>query len=156
MQQIEITYEEEVQELPEELESNISRNLKKLMQKIGKENQLLSVHFCSIDTIRELNQSYRNKNKSTDILSWSYDDNDHPAQEHETWGELVLCLDVCKKQAEKNELNLETELSRLLVHGIAHLLGYNHEESEEEEEIMLKLEHSLLADLGVKNLYGGD
>jgi probable rRNA maturation factor len=90
--------------------------------------------------ISELNRRYRGKNRVTDILAF-------PNKEIGL-GEIVICLREVKKNAKKYGLTFEKELSKVLIHGILHLLGYNHEESEKEAERMRKKEEYYLLEMG--------
>ncbi len=84
-------------------------------------------------TIRDYNRSYRNKDKPTDILSFSYHPDLKPGkrikvktEEDKNLGDLILSLEYIKKEAEKLNVSLDERLKVLLVHGICHLLGYDH------------------------------
>jgi probable rRNA maturation factor len=84
-------------------------------------------------TIRHYNQTYRHKNKPTDILSFSYHPTLKPGEriitksdEDKNLGDLILSLEYILKDAQKNGISLEDRLKILLVHGICHLLGYDH------------------------------
>jgi len=85
-------------------------------------------------TIRKYNRTYRHKDKPTDILSFSY----HPtlragkrilvkSPEDKNVGDLIISLEYIKKRAEELKIPLEQHLKTLLVHGVCHLLGYDHE-----------------------------
>ncbi len=82
--------------------------------------------------IRELNKKYRHKDKVTDVLSF------------EDLNEIFICLPQAKKQSQLLKTPLKTELTRLLVHGIVHLKGYDHEKSEKEAGKIRKLEDKIL------------
>lgn len=88
------------------------------------------------ETIRKLNNQYRNKDTATDVLSFSLEDPVH-------LGQLVISLDRAQAQAEELGQSLEEELQFLFTHGTLHLLGYDHEEPEE-EKIMLEKAYALL------------
>ncbi len=154
MDWVQISYEEHIPPLPLETETRIRNKINLLLQKLHAQPQFVSLYFCSSEAIQSLNLSFRNKDTPTDILSWLYDD-EFPCEDTEStpWGELVVCLDVCRKQAEDNGWSLETELLRLLVHGIAHLEGYDHELSETEEKNMLNFEQKLLSEIGLVGIY---
>lgn len=84
--------------------------------------------------IRKLNSQYRSKDKPTDILSFSFYPDHNPKKrikpppgEEKNLGDLVLSLEYIKKDAEQRKQPFETRLKILLVHGICHLLGYDHE-----------------------------
>jgi probable rRNA maturation factor len=66
--------------------------------------------------MRELNKKYRRKDKATDVLSFQYGNS----------GEVAICLKEVKKNAKKFKSTLNKELTRVLIHGILHVLGYSH------------------------------
>ena len=153
---IQIIYEDECSPLSQEIETQIEEKMAVVLKKLHKDQQLVSVYFCSSESIRVLNQTHRQQDKETDILSWSYEDEEGAEEgfsEAEIWGELVLCLEVCQRQADLANWNLEVELLRLLVHGLAHLVGYDHEASLEDEKRMLKFEMGLLSSINLESIY---
>lgn len=83
-------------------------------------DQPLVVVFLNDKEALRLNKKYRGRSKPTDILSFSGNDT-------EGLGELVLCSSVVRKQAKEHGLSLQMEVGYLIIHGILHLLGYEHE-----------------------------
>ena len=110
-------------------------NLKRIAEKVLKGekggNKTISIALVGKIKIKELNRRYRKKDKATDVLSFLYDQG----------GEIVLCFEVIKKNARKFGLSAKTELLRSLIHGMLHLLGYDHEKSEKEEKKMQNLQN---------------
>lgn len=100
----------------------------------------VSVTLVSTSKITKLNAQYRKKKKPTDVLSF-------PAPtvfwEH-TLGEIVIGAPVCLKQAKEQNHSWKKELDVLLVHGLLHLLGYDHEKSKKDEVKMRSLEAKIL------------
>jgi len=97
----------------------------------------LSILITSDREIKRLNRLYRNKDKPTDVLSFPM------GEEVGGWrllGDVVISLDTAKVQASEFGLNLEEEIKRLLIHGIVHLLGYDHELGPEEEKKFREME----------------
>ena len=86
----------------------------------------LSIAFVGPARIKELNKKYRKKNRATDVLSFSYDNS----------GEIVICLLEVKKNAKRFGSKFKTELARVLIHGILHFLGYDHENGKKDAKIM--------------------
>ncbi|RJQ35188.1 rRNA maturation RNase YbeY [Candidatus Parcubacteria bacterium] len=97
----------------------------------------VSIALVSPEEIRELNRVYRNKNKVTDVLSFELDS-------QEILGEVIICLEQAKKQAEEKQKSIKSELQLLLVHGILHLLGYDHERGEKEFLEQTSMEQEIL------------
>lgn len=86
--------------------------------------------------MRSLNSSFRGKKKVTDILSFSgFESND--------LGELVLCGEVIERQAKDHFLSNNQELGYLLIHGVLHLLGYEHEQGGAKAKKMFKLQDQI-------------
>lgn len=107
----------------------------------GKE---FTVAFVSDRKIKELNKIFRNKNKATDVLSFPYESEQYDFLETENFlGDIVISLETAKKQAAENNLPL-TEIKQLILHGILHLCGYDHEtDSGEMNSIEIKLRDKL-------------
>ena len=106
--------------------------LKKIASKVLKNEKQktkdLSIALVGRKRIRELNKKYRKKNRATDVLSFS--------DEQIGLGEIVICIREIKKNAKKFNCALKEELARVLIHGILHLLGHEHEKSLTEAEKM--------------------
>lgn len=110
----------------------------------------LSLHLTGDEEMRELNREYRGKDRTTDVLSWSYFEDD-PEALHV--GDLAVSLDQVQRQAEQYGWDQQTELLRMLAHGCVHLAGWDHERSEDEAREMLAREEALLAAIGLPDLY---
>jgi len=98
---------------------------KKILAKERKRKKL-SIALVGPDRMKELNKRYLKKNRITDVLSFSYDDA----------GEIVVCPQQVKKNAGKYNSTFKYELTRVLIHGILHLLGENHEISKKKAKKM--------------------
>jgi probable rRNA maturation factor len=151
--QINTSYERPSDSLAPQIEKRVMDVLDVLMSKLDLNSRVLSLFFCSVETMIQLNGTYRNQEKPTDLLSWLYQDGDEEfITPEEPWGELVYCMDVIRKQAAASGWELEDELLRLTVHGLTHLLGYDHEE-EADETVMLAFEKNLLEQIGLTGVY---
>mmetsp|Transcript_11590 Transcript_11590/g.71287 ORF Transcript_11590/g.71287 Transcript_11590/m.71287 type:complete len:558 (-) Transcript_11590:786-2459(-) len=121
----------------------------------------LSVVLCDDPTIQDLNREWRGKDKPTDVLSFPQATFEEWRQEPVTaWehmpamlGDLVMSLDTARMQAVERGHSIWDEARVLLVHGILHLLGYDHELSDSEAEKMEREEERILQELGW-NAYG--
>jgi probable rRNA maturation factor len=102
----------------------------------------LSIAFVEKKEIKNLNETYRKKNKATDVLSFSYGLG-YNKRGKAPLGELVLCPDVITKQAEENEVTFQKELIFVLSHGVLHLLGMRHGKKmyELQDEIISKIKN---------------
>jgi probable rRNA maturation factor len=111
---------------------------KKVLKGENKETETLSLAFVSKDEIQGLNKKYRKKNRPTDVLSFALKDG-------KNLGEIVICPDVVKENAEKYGVLAKDEMMKVFVHGILHLLDYDHEKSEKEAEEMEKKQEFYLS-----------
>jgi len=120
--------------------------VKNVLKSEKKEKQKVSVFLVGEKRIKDLNKKYKKKNKSTDVLSFGEVSN-FIEPEKKRLGEIVICLEKVKKNARKYKNPFKKELARVLIHGILHLLGYNHEKSTKEEKKMRSKEEYYLSKL---------
>ena len=85
-----------------------------------------TIVFVSDKKMKELNRDFRGKNTTTDVLSFPYERDEFETDEH-FLGDIVVSLEQAARQAAENGLTLELEVKQLILHGILHLLGYDHE-----------------------------
>jgi probable rRNA maturation factor len=107
----------------------------------------LSIALVGDDEIRRLNASYRNVDSPTDVLAFSMREGADLSVHPDLLGDVVISLDTAARQAERRGVALATEVRVLLVHGILHLLGYDHERSPAEARRMFRQQRRLLARL---------
>ena len=104
------------------------------------QDAMVSVTFTDNDGIRELNREYREKDAATDVLSfpmYTMEEDDRPEPDMTAeLGDIVLSLERAGEQAAEFGHSFERETAFLTVHSVLHLLGYDHERSEEEEKDM--------------------
>ncbi len=94
--------------------------------------------------MRTLNSRYRGQDKTTDVLSFSLREGRFPHIQPEMLGDIVISVPVAARQAREEGHALTHEIDRLLVHGLLHLLGHDHERSSREARRMMKKEQQLL------------
>ncbi|MFA6466858.1 MAG: rRNA maturation RNase YbeY [Patescibacteria group bacterium] len=111
--------------------------LEKIIKTDFKLKKQISIALLSDKEIRDLNRVYRKKNKVTDVLSFNMDSD-------EMLGEVLICLTQAHRQAKAKKNTYRAELQLLTVHGILHLLGYDHEKSLVEEKRQEMAEHTIL------------
>lgn len=97
----------------------------------NKEMASLSLAFVNEKEMQKLNKNFRGKNKPTDVLSFDLQDGNY-------LGEIVICPKVVKDNAKKYGVLAKKEILKVFIHGILHLLDYDHEKSEKEAQIMEK------------------
>ncbi|MBT5985782.1 MAG: rRNA maturation RNase YbeY [Nitrospina sp.] len=106
---------------------------KSILRVLGCENQELSVLLADDRKIRTLNKQYRGQDRATDVLSFSQNDEEEESKpSYHLMGDVVISAVTAKRQAAEHGLTLEEEIVLLLIHGILHLLGFDHERSNEE------------------------
>lgn len=111
----------------------------KALDAIGKAESSATIAFVSDKRIRELNRQFRGVDKATDVLSF-------PAEEKVNLGDIAVSVDTAAVQAEDNGLSLENEIAQLILHGLLHLCGHDHETDDGE---MNRLELKLRRRLGI-------
>ena len=108
---------------------------------------LITVTLTDDDTVADLNQRFRGKAGPTNVLSFPAADTARPFL-----GDVILALGVCTREASEQAKPLDHHLRHLVVHGVLHLLGYDHLDDAEAETMEAK-ERTLLAKLGVPDPY---
>ena len=105
----------------------------------------VTVVFVSDRKMRELNRTFRGKDKTTDVLSFPVEQEEFETFDN-TLGDVVISVGQAARQAKENGFDLETEISQLILHGLLHLCGYDHETDNGE---MNRLELRLRKKLGI-------
>ena len=136
---------EEVKELDE---------IKKLLnfaldyQKI--DNAIFNIIIVDEEKIRELNKLYRNKDNVTDVISFALEDDETFVKtDFRVLGDIYICLKRAKDQALEYGHSFLRELSFLSIHGLLHLLGYDHM-NKDDEKVMFDLQERILSEYGIK------
>jgi probable rRNA maturation factor len=107
------------------------------------ENKSATIAFVSDRKMRELNKTFRGKNSTTDVLSFPFEADEFETDENNL-GDIVISTEQAARQAKENDLSLETEIKQLILHGILHLCGYDHEtDGGEMNALELKLRDKL-------------
>ena len=104
---------------------------------IGKSESSATIAFVSDKRIRGLNRQFRGVDKATDVLSF-------PAEEELNLGDVAVSVDTAAVQAKENGLTLDDEIAQLILHGLLHLSGYDHEtDNGEMNQVELRLRKKL-------------
>jgi probable rRNA maturation factor len=126
-----------------------------LLKKLGLEQAVISLVLCDDLTIQEINRDWRNKDQPTDVLSFPQESDSSEFEGAEDmpqfYGDIVISVETCARQAEEWKHTMEEEAIRLWVHGFLHLCGYDHQSEEETLEMRGK-EFELLAMLGSSDI----
>ena len=116
-----------------------SRFAVKALDAIGNHGSNATIAFVSDKRIHELNRQFRNVDKPTDVLSF-------PDDEETNLGDIAISVETAAAQAKENGLTFDTEIAQLILHGLLHLSGYDHETDNGE---MNRLELRLRKKLGI-------
>ena len=111
----------------------------KALAAISKSESSATIAFVSDKKIRELNRQFRGIDKATDVLSF-------PSDESDELGDVAVSVDTAATQAKENGLKFDEEIAQLILHGLLHLSGYDHETDNGE---MNRLELRLRKKLGI-------
>ena len=105
----------------------------------------VTIRFCDNRTMEEMNGKFRNKFSTTDVLSF-------PSDQFHTettfyLGDLLVCVPKCYEQSIYFKITFSEELEKMIIHGLVHLKGFDHERSASDYHVMLALEKSLSTEL---------
>ncbi len=106
-------------------------------------NRSLSISLVGDAEIRQLNHSYRSRKRATDVLAFPLDEGPFGSLAHGMLGDVVISVETAARQARRAHRSVTEMVDRLLVHGILHLAGYDHEGSLDEARRMRKQEREL-------------
>ena len=136
---------EEIKELLE-VEKLLEFALK--VQKV--ENAIFNIIIVDEDTIKNINNEYRGKDSVTDVISFALeDDKSFIKTEYRVLGDIYICTNKARSQAIEYGHSFLREISFLTIHGLLHLLGYDHMEKSD-EEVMFNLQEMILNEYGIK------
>ncbi len=139
-----------------QMEQIVRAVLNKTAEVYGIESQTeVSVVLSDDEYIHQLNRHYRGKDCPTDVLSFALNEGEEPEiigkAEEILLGDIIISIETATRQAEEYGHNLERELAYLTVHGILHLLGYDHMTKDEKQEMRQEEEH-ILSFLGINRV----
>ena len=110
---------------------------------------IFTIIFVTPEEIHELNKQYRGVDRVTDVISFALEDaHDVSLTDVRVLGDIYICIDRMKEQALEYGHSETRELSFLTVHGLLHLLGYDHQ-TKEDEEVMFGIQRKILSDLNI-------
>lgn len=145
-----------IYEIFNETEKDLTKEMDKLyklldftLKREKLENVEFDIIFVDSKMIHEINKTYRNVDKVTDVISFALEDNKTIELDHRLLGDIYICVEKAEEQAKEYGHSFLRELSFLTIHGLLHLLGYDHMEPEE-EKIMFKKQEDILNEFGIK------
>ena len=129
---------------------DIDNICKLTFNKLDVNNPILNILIVDNDKIKEINREYRNKDSVTDVISFAFEDyKDIEYENFRFLGEIYISLEKAKEQANEYGHSEQREICYLTVHGLLHLLGYDHM-NDEDKKIMRALEEEILNEYDVK------
>ena len=131
-------------------EESLIDTLQQVINDLGKGESELLIRMVDKNEIQNLNKTYRHQDKPTNVLSFP---SDLPIEiDEEILGDVVICLEVVKQEAQDQQKTFLDHLTHMAVHGTLHLLGYDHIE-DDQAKTMESLEMEILDRLQIKNPY---
>ena len=124
--------------------ATVKRRADKMLAALDLTGAELSVALVDDATIHALNRDYRHKNKPTDVLAFAMEEGEAVPSRRSAnaadrvLGDVIVSIDTATKQAQKRRRPLLDEVTMLLAHGLLHLLGYDHQDDEQEREMVAK------------------
>ena len=112
----------------------------------------LTIRFVDAEEGRVLNRDYRAKDYATNVLTFAYNEGEDIGDDEPTRADIILCTDVLEREAAEQKKTVEEHTAHLIVHGVLHAQGYDHDDDVEAAE-MEQLERDILAALGYPDPY---
>ena len=120
------------------------------IKKLNINNSYFSIIFIDDEEMRNMNKTYRGIDRTTDVLSFALNDNKRIDTPINTLGDIFISIPKMISQSKDYEHSKKRELSFLTVHGLLHLLGYDHM-VESDEKVMFGLQDEILSELGISS-----
>ena len=130
--------------------SFVRKVVKHTLKKMEAEKSEVNIIFVGLEEIHEINKTYRNVDRPTDVISFALEDTeDVTVYEERVLGDIYICLDKVHEQAKEYGHTEIREMAFLIVHGLLHLLGYDHQ-TESDAKIMFAKQEEVLEKYGIK------
>jgi probable rRNA maturation factor len=122
----------------------VRRSLKRLLKELGFKDSEVSLLLVDDDQIREINKDYLQRDRPTNVISFAMTEGAFGDVHPEILGDIILSVETAARDAVAYDIDFMDEVEFLLIHGLLHLVGYNHENVESREvEKMKKMEREL-------------
>nr|WP_229474472.1 rRNA maturation RNase YbeY [Pseudoduganella lurida] len=115
----------------------------------------LTIRFVDAAEGQALNLQYRGKDYATNVLTFAYNEGEEIAEDEPTRADIILCTDVLQREAAEQSKTVAEHAAHLVVHGVLHAQGYDHEDDDEADE-MEGIETEILASLGYADPYAAE
>ena len=127
--------------------TDVARDARAILAAMAEESAELSVSLVDDEEMHRLNRDFRHKDKPTDVLAFALREGLQAPGTERVLGDVISSLDTAARQAAARRRSLAAEVRTLLIHGILHLLGYDHEISAAEERRMKRMERRMAVSL---------
>jgi rRNA maturation RNase YbeY len=121
----------------------VAQDARHLLRALGEAGAELTVTLVDDEAIRRLNRDYRRKDRPTDVLAFAMREGVRVPGDEAMLGDVVISLETAARQAREHDTAVAEEVRTLLIHGVLHLLGYDHERSAAEARRMRAEEREL-------------
>ena len=149
---IDFVFDNEVDNFENNYEQDFTAIIEQALKTLKIEDDVeVSCVLVDDERIHEINREYRHIDRSTDVISFAMEDNDQFYVEGmpRTLGDIFISIPKMQEQAKEYGHSEKRELSFLVVHGLLHLLGYDHMKSKKDEEIMFYFQDEILESLNI-------
>jgi len=129
---------------------NLSRTrqaFQKILELLDIEDKEVSILIVDDEDIRKINRDYLGRDRPTNVISFSMSEGEFGDVNPSILGDIIISAETAKKDAENHSIPFEDEIDFLLIHGLLHLLGYDHETTDSDAEIMKAKEKELFFSL---------
>ncbi len=130
----------------------LKKRIQQILENLGLQNSEISILLVTDAKIRKLNAQYRNIDKPTDVLSFPQDNDGLDELDIHLLGDVVISVETAKRQAREHGHTFSEELTLLLIHGILHLTGLDHERSSKEAKQMRQKTNILFQEIFNKSV----
>ena len=136
--------------ISDSLEEKLDKALSYIFKEEGITDSSINLKILTDDDIKELNKKFRNKNTTTNVLSFSNEDVSKSITGN--LGDIAISYEFVKRESKEHKKNFDDHMIHMLVHGVYHILGFDHENDEMADMMEIK-EVKLLKKLDIKNPY---
>jgi probable rRNA maturation factor len=116
----------------------VRRSLSRLLKELNCENSEISILLVDDEQIREVNRTYLKRDRPTNVISFAMAEGEFGHINPQTLGDIIISVETAFRDASEGNIDFMDEIEFLLIHGLLHLLGYNHEETIKEETEKMK------------------
>ena len=127
----------------------IQKTAQAILDALASPDAELSLLVVDDDGIAPMNAQYLGRNGPTNVIAFPMQEGDFAAVNPHLLGDVVISAETCQREAEAAGIGFDRQFTELLIHGILHLFGYDHEKSSVEAERMFRKTEALLAELGI-------